>query len=876
MRVQICGLWLGLCSVYAFATNDEGIDWKNIKRPSREQPIHESALSDPELEARHPNDNHPRNRPIPITVTRYTLRLSANPETGLLNGISTIFFKSRTENLDTLTVDAYDMQIAGVKIGNEETPFVYDGQTVQVFLHKALTFGESSVVQIRYTAKRSQSFFLARPDAVNPRRMLGAYTFTQPEESRKWFPCIDRPFAKAPFELQLSVPNGYKALSNGTLISAHEVDGKNEWHYQSSQAIAPYLVSLAIGRYEVHKIGEFKGKPLTLWSPPAITAAALRDTARTKAMMESISRFTGLDYPFPAYTQSIADAWEVSMEHQTASTLGAWVITGDGLDEATVVHELAHQWFGDWVTPETWSDLWLSEGFATYLPYVFFEENAAHNKALGEIDEWREGYFTEAKKSAHALSPVIPDIDSMFDAHAYEKGALVVKFMRYLTNRSTASGQEDKFRTAVQLYLNSHAQKTVRHVDLQKALETVTDQSWQVFFDQWVRSPGHPELSVAFENKPDEVILKITQAQSLDEKREWPTFQFPIEVELFAKDGRSVRKVIEIYNSIQEFHIRPGFQVVGLDFDPDWEVPAEVDIQENLAGHLTVFTYARSERSRLDAMRAIFAEQDLLASEDFARLLILDKSLYLKADALDKLTKKPANRPIVERLLIDLRSRDKEWDRTIRTAVAAAQAWLVKTRGTPLTPQEEAALQEEFRHGPLTVGERKAILEKLSSLSLPRTQTFAMERLQESFWSMRDRGQLIDLLVKNPTDTSLPFILNALQSTGIYWFRNIAMSLVTAEYDKKELVPILLARAKSASVLSTRKYAIDLLGVQKSSKDSVCNELTEFAKAREQKPDRLDEIRLAAKNAMENLDCPAADDEVSQAPHPKRSKDSQS
>ncbi len=856
MNLRLGILVLCLSSRVVFASDDDrGIEWKEPRHHHHPPPQANLWKN----ENSNSNDKQARNRPIPIKVTKYALHVSAHPETGLLGGTSSIVFQSKADNLETVVIDAYDMEFGKVKVENHDAPFVYDGQTLEITLPKAFSFDEKSSITIEYTARHSQSYFLAKPDAVNPHRALGAYTHTQPDDSRKWFPCIDRPFAKAPFDIYLRVPKGYGALSNGSLVSTKKInDSTTELHYHVSQPIAPYLVSLAIGKYEIYDIGQYKTKLLRLWTQATIANAALRDTARTQTMMEHISHFTGVEYPFPIYTQSIAQGWEVSMEHQTASTLGSWVITGDGWDEDTIIHELAHQWFGNWVTPESWSDLWLSEGFATYIPYIFFEENGSKTRALSELDEWREGYFNEARKKVHALSPSIPDIDSMFDAHAYEKGAMVVKFMRYMANHSPNKVAKDRFHTAIKNYLNDHAQKTVRHVDLQKALEDATGQSWQTFFDQWVRSPGHPELQVNFENKEKEFLLKITQAQSVNKDKVWPTFQFPIDVDLFAKDGRHVRKTLEIYDDVQEFHLHPGFEVVGLDFDPNWEIPVDIDLEDSLSGFMNVLKHSPSERGRLTAMRRIFAHPNFAPSEEFIQLLIDDPSLYIKADALAKLTKKTTNKLWVERLLYSVNAREKEWDQNLRTASAATRAWLVRTGARTLTPQDEARLQNDFRHAPLTVGERKAILEELTALSLTRTQEFAAARLKEAFWSMRDRSHLVDVLVKMPTDTSLPFILDALKDTGIWWARKIMTNLTAAEYDRKEMVPILLQRAKTARVLSTRKHAVELLGEQNSSRDQVCPELIRIAKIREPNFDRLDDIRQAAIQAQAELQCPGA------------------
>ena len=836
------------------AQTQTSIDWPSILRPSRE------ALHHHKLAQRHAfretHDNHPRNRPIPFVIQRYALDIDADPAIRFLQGKSKIQFTSRVKDLESVTIDAYDMEILSTRVDNQDAVFHYNGESLVVMLNKALSYNQSASLEIHYQAKRSQNFYHVGPDPVNPSRMPNAYTFTQPEDSRKWFPCLDRPLAKAPFEIRVTVPEPYLVLSNGTLLEETHEGKKASFHYKIDEPISPYLVSLAIGNYERVSLGDFHGKPLSLWTPSHLKDAALFDTQRTRSMMEVFSRFTGMLYPFASYTQSVAGAWEVSMEHQSASTLGSWVITGDLSDEATVAHELAHQWFGDWVTPETWGDLWLSEGFATYLPYVLYDALDSHNKALGEVDDWRQSYFGEAKRVAHALSPLNPDLDSMFDAHAYEKGALVIKLMRFTANLSPSGDGKESFLIAVKNYLQTHGRKTVRHTDLQHALEQATGQSWQIFFDQWVRSPGHPQLKVNYDMEDRELVLKVHQTQSSDSKKNWPVFQLSIPVDIYAENGTRIRRTVELYDSTQELRLIPGFPVAAVDFDPDWDTPTEIHIEEGWEAWMKVLKHSPSETARINAMRQVISQQPL-APKAFVDLLLADASLYLKASALAKLSTNKDNRVAIERIIADLLIHRHEWDRLIRNAVAAAQAWLVEISAQAREAVDEAKLQREFQKASLTVLERKSILDKLKAVSITRTQTFVLDRLPEARWSMRDRKNMVEVLSKLPRDTSHDFLKEALDKSAQYWFRSLASDLVLVAYDKADLVPILLQRAKHDPLIAVRIKAIDLLGVQKSSKEGLCGELNTLAKAKESKPDRLEGVRDAASAALTKLECNA-------------------
>ncbi|MBI2601844.1 MAG: M1 family metallopeptidase [Deltaproteobacteria bacterium] len=837
------------------------IDWRTIAHPDHEVPIHQEFKAAPlrlfnhgsaNLDVLDPWDNHPRNRPVSVDMEHYGLSLNVDPTTGHIEGKASLRFRA-LRPVGIVEFDAYDMLISAVNTPQGEAlPFAYDGDVLQVFLHTPMQFNETKTVEISYRAERAQSFYLTGPDATNPQRMTAGYTFTQPEDSRMWFPSIDRPADKALLDVELSVPNGFNGLSNGKLVALRHLNDQVVFQYKMEQPIAPYLVSLAVGTYQVHYLGHFKGKPLTLWAPPAIQSAALAETRRTLKMMESFSRFTGLDYPFASYAQSVAQAWGTSMEHQTATTMGGWRIVGDGSGEGVVAHELAHQWFGDWVTCERWSELWLNEGFASYLPYVFFRDVGAHNAALGYEDYWRSGYFEEAQKRVHPLSSPNADFDMLFDSHAYEKGALVIKLMRHVADSFLSMDGEENFTKALRLYLTQHGTRTVRNTDLQAALETVTGTSWQVFFDQWVRSAGHPRATVQWKNKEGGLALSLTQDQSLEETK-WTTFQFPLEVEAIGANDQRWKTTLDVFNSTHEFTLNPGFEVLAINADPRWLLPAEFTVKQDSKAWLAVLKHSPFLRARINAARALLA-LDPVAQEEFTEALLDGQPLYLVADAWELLTKKHENKKVVERLLNSVGARKSEWDRIIQGAYAATEAWLLTQREEKPTGEEVVQWEKDYLLVDLSE-ERKAVLDKLIHASLAQAQRFALDRLNETNWVTKDRAYLIDVLAGKPTEVSIPFLENSLRSASYFWFRRIVGHLVKAKFDRPSIVPTLIEQANEHRFVGVRLGAIDLLAEQVSSKTLVCPALTKLRESKLAHPDLLQELREKAGKAFAKMNC---------------------
>jgi aminopeptidase N len=481
--------------VAATAYASAPINLQEFHNPRFSAPIHESGFKNPEPV----KESHPRFRPAKFDVLHYDIDVDVNPESGVIEGSVGVVVKSLVNDLKAIDLDAVNMQIIDVESMKQRLDFTYDGFIVTANLEDGIGKNETRFLRFRYRALTPQHLLLAGPDAIDPHRMQTAYTYTQPEGSSHWYPCLDRPADKATLSIKVAVPSGYNALSNGDLTDLTVGRTKTEFSYRMEFPVATYLVSLAIGNYEILDIGTFQNKKLTLWAPPSLYDAAVFETARTQEMMEVFADFTGVPYPFNSYATSVAQAYRASMEHQAATTMGDWRITGDGSGEGVVAHELAHQWFGDWITCRTWGELWLNEGYATYLPYVFFVATQDEVRALGQVEYWRDGYFAQAATHVHPLSSANPDMSNIFDSHAYEKGALTIHFMRWITNNLgsvTVNDGEEAYTKVLRHYLSSKAGGNVTNYDHESSLAAVTGQSWETVFDQWVRREGHPILDI--------------------------------------------------------------------------------------------------------------------------------------------------------------------------------------------------------------------------------------------------------------------------------------------------------------------------------------------------------------------------------------------
>ena len=834
-------------------------------------------------------ENHPRYRQVLIDINHFDVNLTVDPVSSELEGQAIIYFTSKAQDLKTITLDANSLEIIDVltlsknSISEQEIslPYKLSRNTLELTLNHSLNRNEKSSVKIKYRSKRPQSIFLSGPDTTHPTRQRAAYTYTQPEDTSKWLPCIDRPDDKATATIKIHLPKGYRALSNGLLTE----ETVTSMTYDMSEPIAPYLMSLVIGPYEITAIGSFRGKPLTLWSPSSLMPLALFETQNTISMMETFSDFTGVVYPFTHYAQAVAESHGGSMEHQTATTMGGTRITGDGSGEVVVAHELAHQWFGDWVTCRSWGELWLNEGFASYLPYVFFEKKADSLQLIGQMDSWRKNYFREAQKSPRALSESHPHIEAIFDSHSYDKGALIIHMIRTLVEQARQGNDQRGFTDVLKKYLSSRARENVTYHDLQKALENTTETSWQIFFEQWVLSPGHPQLRVRYDvnatnldirknhqktpsnslSEHSEIVISIDQVQM--DAKSWRAFTFPLEIEIFYENSPSEIKTVQIFDQLTllKLPIKSGFK--GINLNPQWKIPLEYELEQSPIRWQHILLNSPYATSRLEALRKLNNHGifEGIQFETEGKKIITDvmndPEPYIKLQLLQILLQKLDNKEFLPpyeislfstiRQVIDTLRSDHPKPYQIRTALMRAEERLLLLQDPASI--SEAFWQEAYLLAP-TVGEREAILGILSHISSENTGNFILQRFQENRWSSQDRLNMVTRLTRIADLLSFKILGSILRSTpSTLYSRVILNSALKDQWIQRSLIQSALSLIANHTKDYERTLSLRWLALQTQSSLEICPTL--LAMSHHQERFHLEKILVNFHETIQKLGC---------------------
>jgi aminopeptidase N len=430
-------------------------------------------------------------------------------------GTCTITLKPIRNCLD-LTLDAVSLNIESVEVDARVQNFDYDGEQLHVHLDSPTQTDKSIKISITYSCYNpTRGIYFIQPDKHYPNKPIQVWTQGEDEDSRFWFPCFDYPGQLSTSEIRVRIPKPYIAISNGELVSTNvEVDSKI-YHWLQKEIHPTYLMTLTVGDFSEIQ-DSWNGKPVTYHVEKGREDDAERSMGKTPRMMEFLSAKYGYPYPFPKYAQVCVDDFIFGGMENTSTTvltdrclLDAKAALDNRNTESLVVHELAHQWFGDLIVIKHWSHAWVKEGMATYSETMWTEhEYGACDAAYYRLQDARSYFSEDAERYRRPMvTHVYREAIELYDRHIYEKGACVYHMIR------TELG-EDLFWKAIQTFVQDNAHKTVETIDLLRAIEKATGRNLMSLFDQYVYRGGHPDYQVSYSWDSDAKLAKVTVKQT--------------------------------------------------------------------------------------------------------------------------------------------------------------------------------------------------------------------------------------------------------------------------------------------------------------------------------------------------------------------------
>jgi len=461
---------------------------------------------------------------------------------------------------DTLRLDAKGMDIktlAVVKNGkNVPLKFSYDSLTLAIQLDKVYHNNESYTLYIDYTSKPNnlkvkgsaaindaKGLYFINPDGTEKDKPTQIWTQGETESSSAWFPTIDKPSQKCTDEISMTVPAKYVTLSNGRLASQKtNADGTRTDTWKMEQPHSVYLFMMAVGDFKIYH-DKWKDKAVDYYLEPKYAPYAKQIFGNTPEMIDFYSKTLGVDYPWNKYAQIVVrDYVSGAMENTTATLHGEQVqktareLLDSYNDESQVdiAHELFHQWFGDYVTTESWSNITMNESFADFSEMLWAEHKYGKDEADAHSYNAMARYLSNpANKTKDLVRFHYDDKEDVFDLVSYQKGGRILNMLRnYLGDAAFFKG--------LNIYLKTNAFKNGEVQQLRLALEEASGLDLNWYFNQWYYGSGNPSLKISYKwddaSKTETVYLAQTQTTG-------KTFILPFDIDIYAGGKKERHKV---------------------------------------------------------------------------------------------------------------------------------------------------------------------------------------------------------------------------------------------------------------------------------------------------------------------------------------------
>ncbi|MCW2529704.1 MAG: metallopeptidase [Pseudonocardiales bacterium] len=412
-------------------------------------------------------------------VVHYDIDLDYNPKTGYLKGAATISAVA-TQSLSSFDLDLLGLNVASVTVDAATVPFTRSGQELVIVPRRAIRSGQNFEVEVRYAGVPDP---VIDPDGTSEGWMRtddgSVFVANEPQGAMSWFPGNSHPIDKSAFDITVRVPTGFTAVGNGELVSQRSAGGATTFHWRESEPMAAYLATASIGRFQVstYKIGRL---PVYVAVDPREAAGSAASLAKLPTILAWETGLFGA-YPFSSTGAIVMHAPDVGYAFETQTR----PLFDQAVDDSTLVHELAHQWFGDSVSITRWQDIWLTESFATYAEWLWSE------KSGGESTQqlFDDIYARPADDDVWARPTADPGSgEFIFDSPVYERGAMVLHKLRQRVG-------DVAFFAILKVWTMQHAYGYGTTAQFTALATRLSHQDLSRLFQTWLYTAGKPGSS---------------------------------------------------------------------------------------------------------------------------------------------------------------------------------------------------------------------------------------------------------------------------------------------------------------------------------------------------------------------------------------------
>jgi aminopeptidase N len=505
-------------------------------------------------------------------VVYQKLELSVDPAIYFISGNITTHFVA-LENMNTITFDlstitdtndsfyANRLTVGSVMMNNQSLVFNHNTSTKELVITfpSTLTAGTTNIVSVSYAGAPAYDEAAFTTDDHNGTPII--WTLSEPFGAREWWPCKQDLNDKIDsIDVYLTTPSQYTSVTNGLQMGiVDNGNGTKTTHFHHGYPIPAYLVAIAVTNYTIftQQAGTAPNQfPIVNYIYPESIISAQNSLAVTLPIMDLFEELFET-YPFSNEKYGHAQfGWGGGMEHTTVSFMG-------GFSRGLIAHELGHQWFGNKITCGTWNDIWLNEGFATYLAALVIENFDGEAAFVSYKSSVINNITSQSGGSLYLSDSEALNVNRIFSSRlSYNKGAMVVHMLRWKLG-------DDIFFQALKNYLvdPSLAYGYAVTDDLKYHLETTSGIDLTEFFNDWVYKQGYPSYTITVANSAvNQALITVNQAQSNNSVN---FFEMPIPVRLNGANGQTLDVVLEHTFSGQQFLVDVPFPVTSATFDPN-------------------------------------------------------------------------------------------------------------------------------------------------------------------------------------------------------------------------------------------------------------------------------------------------------------------
>jgi aminopeptidase N len=479
-----------------------------------------------------------------------------------------------TLRLDLANQDAATgkgMSVERVTAGGAALAHTHRANVLTITLPRPSTRGLRLRVEVAYAGVPASGLKIAN----NRHGDRTFFSDNWPDRARHWLPVVDHPSDKASAEMIVTAPAHYQVISNGLLAEQTDLPGgRRRTHWRQSVPIAPWLYVLGVARFAVQHVDTFQGKAIQTWVYTQDRDAGFHDFAvPTKAALEYYSDRVG---PFAYEKLANVQSNSVSggMEAASAIFYSESSVVGDRNERwrNVVIHEIAHQWFGNAVTESDWDDVWLSEGFATYFTLLFIEHQHGRDEFLRGLASSRERVlaFDRENPDYRIVHDNLADTAKVTTGQTYQKGAWVLHMLRGMLG-------DEAFWTGIRAYYRAHMNGHATTADFRGAMERASGRDLRQFFDQWLTRGGLIRLQGDWQHDAIAGVVTVRLRQA-DAAR---LFTMPIQVAVYAA-GNAVPTIttVEVSGPTHEFTVPVATTPDRVVLDPNQLVLLEAQFGE--------------------------------------------------------------------------------------------------------------------------------------------------------------------------------------------------------------------------------------------------------------------------------------------------------